>query len=221
MDFMENMEIFKDIVKFEDKYQISNYGNVRNKHTGLLLKPNYNKKGYQFVNLSISKTRHIKWYIHRLVGFHFIDNPQNKPQINHIDGNPSNNCVNNLEWVTNEENQRHAVLHNLHYQGETHKDSKFTEESVRLLPELVKIGFSIPQLSRLTGVAKINVEKVIKGKSWRALSLSFPPVRKGCRGKGNIDNFKITMSITLYMQCVKYWGNTVLNNMIAKGILSV
>ena len=219
MEIIKNMEIFKDIVRFENKYQISNTGKVRNKKTGLMLKPKYNQKGYQYVNLSVSKTKSIKWYIHRLVGFHFIPNPNNKPQINHIDGNPSNNVVENLEWVTNEENQHHAVLNNLHFQGETHKDSKFTNESVKLLPQLIDIGFSVADLNKLTGVAVQNIWKIINGKTWRQLNLfpQKPIMKKGARRK----DFVIQMSKDLYIQCVNYWGNTVLNSMIAKGILSV
>lgn len=219
MEIIKNMEIFKDIIRFENKYQISNTGKVRNKKTGLILKPKYNQKGYQYVNLSVNKTKSIKWYIHRLVGFHFIPNPDNKPQINHIDGNPSNNVVENLEWVTNEENQRHAVLNNLHFQGETHKDSKFTNDSVKLLPDLIKIGFSLVELNKLTGVAIQNIQKIINGQTWRQLHLfpERPIMKSGPRKK----DFIIQMSKDLYIQCVNYWGNTVLNSMIAKGILSV
>lgn len=127
--------------------------------------------------------------------------------------------VENLEWVTNEENQRHAVLNNLHFQGETHKDSKFTNESVKLLPQLIEIGFSVVDLNKLTGVAIQNIRKIMDGKTWRQLNL-FPqkPVMKlGPRRK----DFIIQMPEDLYIQCVNYWGNTVLNSMIAKGILSV
>ena len=219
MEIVSNMEIFKDIIRFENKYQISNTGKVRNKKTGLILKPKYNQKGYQYVNLSVDRHKSIKWYIHRLVGFHFIPNPENKPQVNHIDGNPSNNNVDNLEWVTNEENQRHAVLNNLHFQGEARKDSKFTNESVKLLPKLIEIGFSVKDINSLTGVAVQNLRKIILGKTWRQLNL-FPqrPILKyGVRKK----DFIIQMPKDLYVQCVNYWGNTVLNSMIAKGILSV
>ena len=219
MEIVSNMEIFKDIIRFENKYQISNTGKVRNKKTGLILKPKYNQKGYQYVNLSVDRHKSIKWYIHRLVGFHFIPNPENKPQVNHIDGNPSNNNVDNLEWVTNEENQHHAVLNNLHFQGEAHKDSKFTNESVKLLPKLIEIGFSVKDINSLTGVAVQNLRKIILGKTWRQLNL-FPqrPILKyGVRKK----DFIIQMPKDLYVQCVNYWGNTVLNSMIAKGILSV
>lgn len=219
MEIIKNMEIFKDIVRFENKYQISNTGKVRNKKTGLILKPKYNQKGYQYVNLSVGRTKSIKWYIHRLVGFHFIPNPENKPQINHIDGNPSNNVVENLEWVTNEENQCHAVLNNLHFQGETHKDSKFTNESVKLLPKLIEIGFSVVDINKLTGVATQNIKKIINGITWRQFNLfpEKPILKSGTRKK----DFVIQMPKDLYIQCVNYWGNTVLNSMIAKGILSV
>lgn len=211
------MEIFKDIIKFEKTYQISNQGKVLNKKTGLFLKPQYNKKGYEYVYLAYSHTGRIKWYIHRLVAYHFILNPLNKPQVNHKDGIPNNNKLENLEWCTNDENQAHAVLNNLHYQGESHKDSKFTECSVSLLPKLLEIGFTVSQLSELTGVACINIEKIINGKSWRKLGLIFPKVRKGKNG----DNFVIKISKELYIDCVKIWGNTVLNKLISKGSLSV
>lgn len=211
------MEIFKDIIKFENTYQISNLGKVKNKKTGLFLKPQYNKKGYQYVYLVYSHTGRIKWYIHRLVAFHFIKNLENKPQVNHLDGNPNNNIVDNLEWCTNEENQRHAVLNNLHYLGEEHRDSKFTEKSILLLPKLIEIGFSISQLNELTGVAGINIQKIINGKTWRKLNLVFKPVRKA----KSHDKFVIKMSKDLYIDCVNIWGNTVLNKLIAKGNLLV
>ena len=217
MEITNNMEIFKDIIKFENTYQISNFGNVRNKKTGLLLKPQYNKKGYKYVYLSYSHTGRVKWYIHRLVATHFIQNPESKPQVNHIDGNKSNNHADNLEWCTNDENQRHAVLNNLHYQGESHKDSKFTEDSVKLLPKLINIGFSISQINKLTGVAHVNIEKIINGKSWRQLGLIFGRVRKA----KSWDKFQIKISEELYIECVKFWGNTVLNEMIAKGNLLI
>lgn len=217
MEVISNMEIFKDIKGFENTYQISNTGKVRNKNTNLLLKPQYNKKGYMYVYLVYSHTGRVKWYIHRLVAYHFIPNPEHKPQVNHKDGNPQNNNVENLEWCTNKENQDHAVLNSLHYQGESHKDHKFTEENIKILPELVSIGFSVIQLNALTGVAKINIEKVIKGKTWRQLGLQFNEVRKA---KPH-DKYKIYMNKDLYINCVRFWGNTVLNEMIAKGNLYI
>lgn len=217
MEIINNMEIFKDIIGFENKYQVSNFGNIKNKKTGLLLQHMYNKKGYHYVHLSIDRQHSKKEYVHRLVARHFLKNKDGKPQVNHKDGNPSNNNVENLEWCTNEENQQHAVLNNLHYQGETHKDSKFTEESIKLLPELIHIGFTPKQINNLTGVAKNNIVRVINGKIWRKLDLKFESIRKAQPW----DKYEIKMSRDLYLKCVKHWGNTVLNSMIAKGNLKI
>ena len=73
-------------------------------------------KGYEKVALSKienGKTKQKAFFVHRLVAIAFIDNPENKEQVNHKDGNKFNNCVENLEWVTNSENMNHAKINNL------------------------------------------------------------------------------------------------------------
>jgi hypothetical protein len=110
------MEIWKDINGYEGYYQISNKGNVRSvdrfdgvhDRAGTVIKQSLKPNGYLQVGLRKHNQR--KWVgVHRLVAIHFIDNPENKPQVNHIDGNKQNNTVENLEWVTQEENQQHAI----------------------------------------------------------------------------------------------------------------
>lgn len=108
-------EIWKSIKGYRGKYKVSNKGRVaRITKTKNLrcLKGQLNSKGYLRVNL-IKNHKPRSFKIHRLVGLAFIPNPLNKPQINHKDGNKLNNCVDNLEWVTNEENYEHAIKHNL------------------------------------------------------------------------------------------------------------
>lgn len=117
-------EIWKDIKGFEGKYKISNLGNVKSVYRTInyifnnkpkvrrifekTLKKSINKFGYEYVCLSDNcKTQKLK--IHRLVAQAFIPNSENKPQVNHIDGNKQNNCVFNLEWCNNSENMKHAV----------------------------------------------------------------------------------------------------------------
>ena len=105
-------EIWKDIEGYEGKYQVSNLGNVKSlnyknsgKEQNIALCNDAD--GYLLVNLRLNNKVKTK-RVHRLVAQAFIPNPENKPQVNHIDGNKKNNKIENLEWCTCEENQRHA-----------------------------------------------------------------------------------------------------------------
>lgn len=91
----------------ETNYSVSDDGQVRNDLTNLILKQQ-DYQEYKTVGLYINKKLKT-CRVHRLVGQAFIPNPDNKPYINHIDGNRSNNNVCNLEWVTPKENTKHAV----------------------------------------------------------------------------------------------------------------
>ena len=87
-------------------YVISCNGNIINKRTNRELKPDIST-GYARVTLSDNKFKK-KYSIHRLVAMKFIPNPNNKPCVNHIDGDKLNNNFLNLEWVTYSENERHS-----------------------------------------------------------------------------------------------------------------
>ena len=114
---MLNNEIWKDISNLP--YQISNLGTIRRhpnakyQHKGKThVKPYINNKGYLCVNLYKDSKVH-KFQVHRLLAIHFIPNPKNLNEVNHIDGNPLNNSLNNLEWCTHSENIKHAWDNNL------------------------------------------------------------------------------------------------------------
>ena len=95
-------EEFKIIKGFEN-YSISNFGNVANVKTGLILKSCINGRGYLKVGLNIKGKTFTK-KIHRLVAEAFIPNPYNKPCVDHIDNDILNNNINNLRWTTVSEN---------------------------------------------------------------------------------------------------------------------
>lgn len=148
-DSRERNEIWKSIKDYEGRYEVSNLGRVRSIerivvdskctrtfHEKILVPTRNNgKQPYYYVSLSKDgKPR--KRMVHRLVAETFIDNPMNKEQVNHIDGNVLNNEVNNLEWCTNAENTQHAYdtwlnqngqLH-ITYRGETHSLMKWCRE---------------------------------------------------------------------------------------------
>lgn len=107
------MEVWKDIQGFEGRYQVSSLGNVKSlnfNNTGKvkLLNNENLVKGYPFVTLS-KNGKYKNYTIHRLVALAFIQNPSNKPAVNHINGIKTDNRAVNLEWVTQSENMQHAL----------------------------------------------------------------------------------------------------------------
>lgn len=99
---MQQTEIWVPAIGFENKYEVSNYGNVR-KYNGRIFTPKPANNGYYRTALGMQRD-----YTHRIVAKHFIKNPSNLPEVNHIDGNKANNFYLNLEWVDRKQNCEHA-----------------------------------------------------------------------------------------------------------------
>lgn len=101
-------EIWRDIIGYEGRYQISNKGNVRFFDSRIIIGQSKHPKGYKQVGLyKCGKSR--SFLVHRLVAINFIENSSNFPQVNHIDGNKENNNAENLEWCSNSYNQLHRI----------------------------------------------------------------------------------------------------------------
>jgi len=127
------------------------------------LKPVLDKgNGYYLVTLigidSTGKRIKKNHFIHRLLGQGFIPNPLNKPHINHIDGNKTNNTLANLEWATEQENSQHAVDNNLTTYIHCEKAVKqFTKDG-----KYINSFKSLQEAENLTGVARQNISKVLR-----------------------------------------------------------
>ena len=105
---LEQEPIMRDVVGYEGIYTVDIFGNVFNAD-GKLMKQRTNEWGYFDIGLS-KNNKQSRFKVHRLVAQAFIPNPQNKEQVNHIDGNKKNNAVWNLEWVTPKENTQHSIV---------------------------------------------------------------------------------------------------------------
>lgn len=118
-------EVWRDIQGYEGLYQVSNLGRVRSLDRwvdrtnqpgyflqGKILKPRTGKNGYKYVVLC-SRCEHRTFTIHRLVALAFVSNPNGFNVVNHIDGNKTNNAVDNIEWCSYSENTLHAIKEGL------------------------------------------------------------------------------------------------------------
>lgn len=150
------MENWKPVKDFEELFEVSDLGNFRRKETKFILAQNFNHNGYKVVSTKPwgkGKTKCFR--VHREVAKVFIENPQNKPHVNHKDGVKSNNCVHNLEWCTPQENSNHAKDNGLlrPLTGFDNKATKISDEEVEEIMIKHKNGLgSIRQLCREKGI---------------------------------------------------------------------
>lgn len=142
-------------------YTITKNGEIINNKTGKKIKPQPNGKGY----LRVSIGGKLK-FVHRLVAEKYIPNPENKPQVNHKDGNKLNNCVDNLEWVTNMQNRQHAVKNLLHLSGERCPWSKLTQKDVDYIRE--NKHYTAKQIAEKFNVSVSQIRAIRRNESWKS-----------------------------------------------------
>ena len=172
---MQN-ECWKPIKDYEGIYEVSNYGRVKSLErviynsgtkNGLytihekIIKQRINKKRYGYCELSLHKNgKEKRFKVHRLVAEAFIPNPNNLPEVNHIDGNKENNHILNLEWVTPSENQKHR--HKLGNNKTSQKRvGKFDKDG-----NLIVKYDSIIEAATLEGSPRVSIDNVLQGRRY-------------------------------------------------------
>lgn len=144
-----------------DDYEITRKGEIISKKRGNKpVKPQPNGKGYLRVHIA-GKV----YFVHRLVAEKYVPNPENKPQVNHKDGNKLNNNADNLEWVTNLENRKHAINNNLHTCGEKCSWAKLTKKQVEFIRKHVELDAN--ELAKTFNVSRGTISNVRNFKSWK------------------------------------------------------
>jgi len=169
-ELWEKGKLMWKIIEELPSYEISSLGQVRNIKTRKILKVVINK-GYYRLHLWYNKKGYNR-SLHRLIAIHFIPNPENKPEINHKDGNKLNNRIDNLEWCTSKENRRHAFDIGLQVgrSGEKHHNCKLTEKQILEIVELRKNGVSQKEVAKLYGVHKNHITRISCGTRWNSIT---------------------------------------------------
>lgn len=175
------MEIWKDIPDTKGYIQISSQGRARSLLSGKprILKTQADKKGYLRLRVTIEQ-RKMTFKMHRAVANAFIPNPNNLPQVNHKDGDKSNNSVDNLEWCTNRENALHAIKNGLW--ENVFLASRLANESQKKPIVAYRDGVSryyksVSEAERIIGTKHISA--VLKGKRTHAKGWRFRYAKGG------------------------------------------
>ena len=151
----------------DDKYEVSSDGRVRQKN-GKILKQWKNDAGYYLVRLSWPRRKELA---HRLVAKCFIDNPENKPFVNHINNDRADNRVENLEWCTQRENLAHAEKQGRmkydNWSGKRSPNAKLPDVAVAAIREKYSNGgVSWSALAKEHGVGKRTIGRILKEQSY-------------------------------------------------------
>lgn len=154
------------ILKEYPNYKISEDGTIISLYTGKTKSQHVGSTGYYMVSLSHEgKSRPQR--VHRLLASMFISNPEKKPEVNHVDGNKLNNSLDNLEWVTHEENMRHAFSTGLaNNTGSKNGLSKLKEKDIPIIRQLLTDGVSQYKIAREFNVSRSAILNIKIRGAW-------------------------------------------------------
>lgn len=157
-------EEWRPIKGYEGIYEVSNMGKIKSLNppkskTPIIRKPFHYGGGYQQMAICKNKVRN-QILVHRVVAQTFVPNPHNKPEVNHINGNKSDNRAENLEWCTSSENQIHAYKE----LGVNPVNRKLQKKHVFLI---LRSSLGYKKLGKLLKVDPVVIYNVRKGKSYK------------------------------------------------------
>lgn len=167
------MEIWKPVKGYEENYLVSDEGRIMNSSNGKVLSPIDNGYGYKKIWLwKNHKGKRV--YVHRIVADAFLPNKYGRKEVNHIDSNPSNNCVTNLEWVSSSENTKHAVYKkSLKPWGNQSKPI----EAIDIATGTIKKYATISEAER--DIGSRHITDVLKGKRYQCKGYTFHYIEGG------------------------------------------
>jgi DNA-binding NarL/FixJ family response regulator len=167
---IQETEIWKPLKEYEGLYEISNMGNIislikkgNTKHqirkTGVDVSTGYINVMLRKNNIPLTKR------VHRLVAEAFIPNPDNKPVVNHKDGNKKNSAASNLEWMTYSENTLHSLKNKLQKKvfGDKNHITKITDQDVLKIKELISQGKNNKEIAKIYGVNPSQISRIKTG----------------------------------------------------------
>lgn len=199
------MEEFRKLNNYSH-YRIYPDGRIYSEFINRFITPTYDSGGYLQVTLRDDLGNRNTIKVHRLVASAFIPNLDEGREINHKDFNKENNSADNLEWCSRQYNVNYNFTHR-NYIRQIEKVSPLKQEQVKVIPEMMKYGFSIKLISKLFNVGHITIRNIIAGKTWKVLNLRFP---KACINRGDII---IPKSFYYKLLSLKV-DNTVLNSRV-------
>lgn len=182
---MKEHPIYNNYIVYED-------GKIFNRITNKFLKQRTNEFGYVSVTVRETLTSKWKWVkVHRLVAQTYIPNPENKPEVNHIDCNKNNNSVINLEWVTSLENKIHARENNLYKDyGENAHNATLTNQQVEKICGCLQDGMRNKDVADMFNIHKDVVAHIKAGDIWKSISSKYNFSIKRNKRK-SIDTIKL------------------------------
>jgi len=168
---IQETEIWKPLKEYEGLYEISNMGNIRSLIKKGNTKHQIRKTGVDvstgYINVMLRKNNiPLTKRVHRLVAEAFIPNPDNKPVVNHKDGNKKNSAASNLEWMTYSENTLHSLKNGLQKKvfGDKNYITKIKDQDVLKIREFINEGKTNKEIAKIYNVDPSNISKIKTGK---------------------------------------------------------